>query len=96
MAKQHSRRNRAEISCSLHPSDLAIGAPVSKDPTSVIEPAIMHWSARDQWHFGLMRECLELKLNTLGVASLDFALPSVETVGCLFEPSTQQVAREPV
>jgi SNF2 family DNA or RNA helicase len=80
----------------MQPSDLIMGAPECRDSMAVIEPAFMDWSAQDQWHFGLTRECLEMKLNTLGVVSLDVALPPLQTVGCLFESSKPQVTREPV
>ncbi len=88
MIRPHSRRSSAEISYSAHPGDLSLRAHICDTPLRFAGLTINE--RREQWLFGMSRECLEFNLDSSDVVSMPIAAPQIETVGCLFEQSREQ------
>ncbi|HVT29608.1 MAG TPA: DEAD/DEAH box helicase [Lacipirellulaceae bacterium] len=89
MTKPHSRF-RTDLSCSLLTNDLALAKRPAIETWTISEPALDQLRCRDQWHVELPRERLELHLAPSGIVSTTLVPPRIDTIGCLFAPSTEQ------
>lgn len=93
MIRPHSR-NRTGITWSLQSNDLSLDAPIRLQSWSVAEPALDKLKHNENWHFGVPREDLEIAPNCVGVVSPPIAMPRIETVGCVFQISALDKAKE--